>query len=58
MTSRKPQLIRPGVASNVGQVNSSDNLDLVIESVSPDTKHIWPSTIPVFPDGAGGSPIG
>jgi hypothetical protein len=35
-----------------GKVNSADKLYLVIESVKPDTKHLWSSTA-LFPsDGA------
>ena len=49
------QLIRPGVANCVAEkVNSADKLDLVIESVHPDTKHRRVSKAPVPAEGAGG----
>jgi len=35
-----------------GKVNSADKIYLVIESAREDTKHAWPSTAPVPPDGA------
>ena len=54
----KAQLIRPDVAHCVaGKVNSAGKCCLVIESVRPDTKHSWSSTVPAPPDGAGGLPI-
>ena len=53
----KAQLIRPNMAYCVaGKVNSASKLYLVIESVRPDTRHAWSSTVPVPADGAGGSP--
>jgi len=55
----KAQLIRPGMAYCVaGEVNSADQLYLVIESARLDTKHHRVSTIPVPADGAGGSAVG
>jgi hypothetical protein len=41
-----------------GKVNSADILDLVIESIRPDTQRVWFPMVPVPADGAGGSPIG
>ena len=38
-----------------GNVNSSDQFHLVIESVRPDTKHLRASNAPARVDGAGGS---
>lgn len=35
-----------------GKLNSADKLYLVIESVKPDTKHLWSSTTLAHPDGA------
>ena len=40
-----------------GKVNSVHTLYLVIESIKPDTKHERISTLPVAPDGAGGSDL-
>ena len=40
-----------------GKVNSADKLYLVIESVRPDSKHTFDSTVPVPADGAGGRPM-
>ena len=55
----KALLAEPKVAYCVaGNVNSADGLFLVIDSVLADTKHVGCSTVPVFSDGAGGSPIG
>ncbi|MFB3905957.1 MAG: hypothetical protein ACE15E_21125 [Acidobacteriota bacterium] len=34
-----------------GKVNSADKIYLVIECAREDTKHAWPSTAPVPPDG-------
>jgi hypothetical protein len=49
-------LITPGHYYCVsGKVNSADKLYLVIESIKPDGKHGAVSTLPVHPDGAGGS---
>jgi len=42
--------------SDAGNVNSAGRLNLVIESVRPDTKHLRGSTDPAHADGAGGSP--
>lgn len=51
----KACIIRPSVAYCVaGKVNSADKLYLVIESVRPDSKHSWSSTVPTPVDGAGG----
>ena len=55
----KALLIRPDVAYCVaGKVNNGGKLYLVIKSVQPDTNHTGSSTVPVAPNGAGGSPIG
>ena len=55
----KALLAEPKVAYCVaGNVNSADGLFLVIDPVLADTKHVGCSTVPVFSDGAGGSPIG
>ena len=35
-----------------GKINSADKLYLVIESVKPDTKHLWSSNTPAPSDGA------
>jgi hypothetical protein len=35
-----------------GKVNSADKLYLVIESIKPDTKHLWSSNTPPPADGA------
>ncbi len=52
-------LIRPEVAHCLaGDVNSADRLNLVIESIRPDTHGGRPPIVPVPADGAGGSPIG
>ena len=51
------QLIWPHAAFVAGKVNGGGKLDVVIESVRPDIKHAWPSTVPVPVDGAGGLPI-
>jgi hypothetical protein len=54
----KAQLIPPDRAYyNAGNVNSSDQFHLVIESVPPDTKHPRDSSAPARADGAGGSLI-
>ena len=51
------QLIPPFQAySDASNVNSAGRLNLVIESVRPDTKHLWGSTDPDHDAGAGGSP--
>jgi hypothetical protein len=42
---------------DAGNVNSAGRLNLVIESVRPDTKHIRDSIDPAHADGAGGSLI-
>jgi hypothetical protein len=53
------QLVPPYQAYlTAGNVNSVDGLNLVIESVRPDTRHARCSNIPVHADGAGGSGIG
>ena len=53
------QLIPPDQAYLIaGKVNSVDGLQLVIESVRPDTNHARCSNVPVPADGAGGSGIG
>jgi len=52
------QLIPPDQAQrDAGNANSADELDLVIELVRPDTKHLRDSSVPAHADGAGGSPI-
>ena len=52
----KSQLIPPDQAyCDAGNVNSADELYLVIESVRPDTKHHRDSSAPTHADGAGGS---
>jgi hypothetical protein len=52
-------LIRPDVAHCLaGGVNSADTLNLVIESIRPDTDRGRSPIVPVPADGAGGSPIG
>ncbi len=49
------QLIPPDQAYPIaGKVNSVDGLHLVIESVRPDTKHLWDSSAHALADGAGG----
>ncbi len=54
----KAQLILPDRAyGKARNVNSSDQFHLVIESVPPDTKHLWDSSAPARADGAGGSHI-
>ena len=53
------QLIPPDQAYPIaGKVNIVDGLNLVIESVRPDTKHARCSNVPDPVDGAGGSGIG
>ena len=52
----KVQLIRPNVAyCMAGKVNGAGKLNLVIESVRPDTKHARRSTSHAPADRAGGS---
>ena len=51
------QFIPPDQAHcDAGNVNSAGKLDLVIESVQRDTKHLRDSNAPAHADGAGGSP--
>ena len=51
------QFIPPDQAyCNAGSVNSAGRLNLVIESVRPDTKHIRDSIDHAHADGAGGLP--
>ena len=51
----KAQLNTPGQAyCDAGTVNSAGRLNLVIESVRPDIKHILNSIDPAHADGAGG----
>ena len=53
----KAQLIPPYQAyCDTGNVNSAGRLNLVIESVRPDTKRLRDSIDPAHADGAGGSP--
>ena len=54
----KAQLIPPDQAyCDAGDVNIAGGLNLVIESVRPDTKHLRESNAPAHVDGAGGSLI-
>jgi hypothetical protein len=51
------RLIPPDQAQrDAGNANSAGKLNLVIELVRPDTKHLRDSTVPAHADGAGGSP--
>ena len=55
----KTQLLPPDEAYQVaGKVDSAGKLNLVIESVRPNTKHGRCFNVPVPADGAGGSGIG
>ena len=52
----KAQFIPPDQAyCDAGNVNSAGILNLVIESVRPDTKHFRDFNAPALADGAGGS---
>ena len=54
----KAQFIPPDQAyCDAGNVNSAGILNLVIESVRPDTKHFRDFNALALADGAGGSPI-
>ena len=54
----KAQLLPPNQAYQIaGKVNSAGKLNLVIESVRPDTKHARYFNVPVPAEGAGGSAI-
>lgn len=50
--TRNQQISPHGYYCISGKVNSADKLYLVIESVKPDTKHPWSSTVPAPSDGA------